>query len=317
LTTAQSPRVAAILGPTASGKTALACAIAAAGCPLEVVGCDALQLFKGLDAATAKPTAAERSAVPHHLVDAVAATERIDAVAYAERADAVIAGIASRGKWPVLVGGTGLYLRAVVHGLAEIPPIDPELRRQLGQRFDKLGSAALHAELAALDPTYAAATPAANRQRVLRALEVALGTGTSFTEHHRRGAAKPARYQSLQVVLEPPRALHKDRIAARARAMVLPLFAECRTLLQVGVTEDHHATQAIGYRDAIRMLRTDTVDRQALGDQLVRAHVRYAKRQRTWFNKLDADLRIEAADPTQPEVVAALVDELRAFFSVG
>jgi len=310
-------RIAAILGPTASGKTALALALHARGLPIEIVGCDASQMVRDMTIGTAAPTAAERARVRHHLVGVLAPTERIDAARYARLADAAIGDITARGRWPVLVGGTGLYHRALVRGLADIPAVPAAVRAQLAERWRERGAAALHAELQAVDPVYAAVTPAANRQRVLRALEVHVSTGKAFSAWHAEHDARAPRYLDLAIVLEPPRDTHLPRLADRARAMIPGLLAEARALLDAGVPADAHALQAIGYRAAVAAIGADEVDHEALGTALAAAHRRYAKRQRTWFRKLDAAYAVAAADPTTEAVVADLAAALRAHFEAG
>ncbi len=309
-------RIAAIVGPTAAGKTGLAVALHDGGCPVEAIGCDALQLFRGIDAATAKPTNLQRASLPHHVIDSVDLDQRIDAAGYVRMADAAIEKVAVGGKWPLLVGGTGLYYRALVQGLADIPPVDESVRAQLAAQFDAQGAAAMHALLAKHDPAYAAVTPPTNRQRVLRALEVFVATGRSFSHYHEQSARTSPRYETFTVVLQPPRQQLNARIEARAAQMVRPLLAECRRLRADNIGPHHHATQAIGYRMALRMLADDAVDEQELGLQLARAHRRYAKRQRTWFARVSADLRLEAVDPSVDEVVSVVSQHLRKFFEV-
>ena len=308
------PRLAAILGPTASGKTALAVALRAAGLPLEAIGCDALQLYRGLDAATAKPSAAEMAAVPHHLVDVIEPTEGIDAARYADLADEAIADITARGAWPLLVGGTGLYFRAVVRGLAAIPPVPAAVRDELAERWREEGPAALHQRLAEVDPDYAAITPAANRQRVLRALEVHTATGEPFSSFHRAHREAPDRYRTVAIVLDPPADAYRDRLERRARSMIAPLLAEARRLAAAGIGPEHHATQALGYREALAMIARADLDEGALAEALIRGHKRYAKRQRTFFRKIAGAVVLDAADPTVDAPLQRAIDALRAFF---
>ncbi len=308
------PRIAALLGPTASGKTQLAVALRRAGLPVEVVSCDALQLIRGLDAATAKPSLAQQRAVPHHLVDVLATTDRADAGRYARMADAAIAEITARGAWPLLVGGTGLYHRAVVRGLAPLPPSDPDVRAALEAQAAADGLPALHARLREVDPDYAAQTPAANRQRVLRALEVYQLSGTPFSAWHAAHAASPDRYDCYTVVLAPPRERHLPQLEARARAMAAPLLVEAEALVARGVDPASPGLQAIGYREAMAMVRQrgltpdqpgtqPATQRDALAEILVVGHRRYAKRQRTWFRKTDAALRL--TDTDEPSALSA------------
>ncbi len=311
------PAIAAILGPTASGKTALAVALARAGLPIEVVCCDASQLVAGLDAATAKPSAEERAAVRHHLVDAYPVTDALSAGAYAKAADVAIAEVRAAGSWPILVGGTGLYHRAVVEGLVEIPAIAPELRAALGHEARQRGMAAMWQELADVDPTYAAVTPAANAQRVLRALEVARATGRPFSSWHAQTGRAP-RYRCLDIVLDPDREWLRQRLEPRADAMIDDLLREASDLLRAGVPREAPGLQALGYRDAMDLqqaMARGELDRDgaraALRQALVRGHHGYAKRQRTWFAKLHGALRVDPAAIDLPALAAALDVHLR------
>lgn len=306
--------IAAILGPTASGKTGLAVALRREGIPVEAVNCDALQVFDSLDAATAKPTRAQMEALPHHIIGVIPVGEQVDAARWAQLADQAISSIAQRRGWPLVVGGTGLYFRTLIRGLAPIPAVPPAVRQQLAERWRLEGADALHAELSRVDPAYASATPAANRQRVLRALEVHAATGTAFSAFHRAAAQRPARYRCVTIVLDPPREALTQRIDERARAMVPALLRECRQLLEDGVHTGLHSTQALGYREALSMLQTDTVDERALAEHLCRAHRKYAKRQRTWFRKIAADCVIESPLPADRAVVVEVADLLRRHF---
>lgn len=311
---APARRIAALAGPTAAGKTAAVVALRQRfGLPLEVVNFDALQVYRRLDAGTAKPTAEERAAVPTWLVDAIEPTEAWNAARHAELADAAIAAVIERGAWPVLVGGTGLYLRSLLRGLAAIPEVPPTVRAQLAAEHGQRGADALHAELVAVDPDYAAVTPPQNRQRVLRALEVWRATGRPFSHYHAEHARQPDRYARFLAVLDPPRAVLQARIEARAAAMAAPLLAEVSALLATGLPPDAPAMQAIGYRDAVRALE-DSMPAQLFAKHLARAHHDYAKRQATWFRKEPAQLRLETGDDA---ALQGLADALRAWFVSG
>lgn len=305
-------RLAAIVGPTASGKTGLGVALRALGLPIEAINCDASQLVRGLDAATAKPTAEELAALPHHLIDSVSPTESVDAAAFAEMADGAVEKVVAGGGWPVLIGGTGLYHRAVVRGLAPLPPSSAELRQQLEEQAQQLGMAEMHRRLASVDPAYAEKTPANNRQRVLRALEVYELSGRSFSDFHAEHRGEPDRYRCLNVVIEPDLAVHRERLTRRAEAMVEPLLREVEALLASGLAPEAPGMQALGYREAAAQIIAGDVDPEGLRQHLIRAHRRYAKRQRTWFRKLDNALRV-----TTPEPSPALVELLRRWFDAG
>ncbi len=308
MTAGALPRIAALCGPTGSNKTALTVALRARGLPIEVVSCDALQVYRRLEAATAKPTAAERAAVPTHLVDMADPAEAMTAGRWAELAAQVITDIGARGAWPVVVGGTGLYYRALVRGLAQIPAVDPALRAQLAARWHGCGADALHAELARVDPAYAANTPAANRQRVLRALEVHAATGTPLSTWHAQ--TPPPRYAAWLAVLEPDAVRHAAAVESRARTMAEPLLAEVAALLAQGLVATAPAMQALGYRDAAQVVQ-GAAPRAGFADRLARDHAHYAKRQRTWFRSEAADLRL---DPAAPDAVDRIQAALHAWF---
>lgn len=319
--TATLPRVAAVLGPTGSGKTALAVRLAGLGLPIEVVCCDATQLIAGLDAGTAKPSAAERAAVPHWLIDATPWQRPIDAAQYATLANEAIADIDARRRWPLLVGGTGLYHRALVQGLADIPQVERALRAALAAEAEVRGIEALWRELQEVDPDYAAATPPTNRQRVLRALEVYRATGRAFSAWHRDAAGTPS-VRSLDFVLLAERDWLRDRLAVRAALMVPPLLVEAATLLAEGVATETPALKALGYRramaEAASLQRGETTAAEAsraLGEALTADHRAYARRQRTWFGRLEGavwlDAQILATDALQPAQSVAPACEAR------
>ncbi|MBM4342851.1 MAG: tRNA (adenosine(37)-N6)-dimethylallyltransferase MiaA [Deltaproteobacteria bacterium] len=305
------PRIAALCGPTGCGKTAIAVALRGRGLPIEVVSCDALQVYRQLDAGTAKPTAEERAAVPTHLVDVVHPSEAMTAGRWADSARAAMADVAGRGRWPLVVGGTGLYYRALVRGLAQIPAVDQALRGQLADRWAALGAPALHAELARVDPAYAATTPVANRQRVLRALEVHAATGQPLSHWHLQTPAP--RFEVWLAVLEPEPGRHAAAVERRARAMAGPLLAEVAALLRGGMPATAPAMQALGYRDAAQIVLGNG-DPAGFADRLARDHLHYAKRQRTWFRSEAAALRI---DPAAADAVDRIEAGVRAWFGAA
>ena len=278
------PRVIAIVGPTASGKSALALALAEA-VDGEIVNADALQVYRGLDIGTAKPTPAERRRVPHHLIDILDPDERYSAGEFARRARAALAEIAARGRTAILVGGSGLYLRALWSGIAPLPPVDTEVRGRLLQRLESEGLAALYAELARLDQATAARLGAGDTQRILRALEVALATGESLSSWIARQpfGAEPVAMRKIGLTL--PRGLLYDAIAARVLAMMdAGWLDEIRALLAAGVERDSPAFQAIGYRQWVGFLDGEAGFEESM-QQVVTLTRRFAKRQETWFRR--------------------------------
>jgi tRNA dimethylallyltransferase len=214
---------------------------------------------------------------------------------FVQLADAACTDIIDRGGWPLLVGGTGLYHRAFVRGLAQIGPIPPDLRAELAAQHQQRGADAMYRELQRLDPTYAATTPASNRQRVLRALEVIRGTGRRLSDWHAEHKASGDRVPCLTAIVEPDRAWLTERIEARARAMVEPLLAEVERLLDEGLEPTAPAMQAIGYRDAVAVVQ-GRAPAEDLPQRLLSAHRKYAKRQQTWFRGTEAALRLERLD---------------------
>lgn len=276
--------VVAVVGPTASGKTDLALRLAE-HLGAEIVNADALQVYRGLDVGTAKPTAEERSRVRHHLLDVVEPTERFSAGDFARRARAVLAELADAGRPALVVGGSGFYLRALFEGLSPLPRAHPEVRAELKARAETEGVEVLHAELRRLDPVSAGRIGAGDVQRIVRALEVERVTGRPLSEWIAR---RPAPYQplsALHVGLTLPRPILYDHIAVRVGRMIERGWVdEVKKLLAQGVPYDAPAFQAIGYRQIVRCVRGE-LDLPEAMDETIRATRRFAKRQMTWFRK--------------------------------
>ena len=281
--TAQQPATLAVVGATCTGKSGLAMALARRF-DAELVNADALQVYRGFDRGTAKPDAAARAAVPHHLVDILDPTEPFSAGEFARRARVAITDIESRGRRAILVGGSGFYLRALAHGLATVPPVPREVREALRVRLESEGAAALHRELAVRDPELASRLAPADGQRVVRGLEVLTATGRRLSEWQRKTTA-PATPSMVLLGLTLPRTVLYDRIATRAYAMLSGGWLdEVRQLLRDGVPENAPAFQAIGYRQLIRHVQGACTLEQAMADT-IQATRRYAKRQETWFRR--------------------------------
>jgi tRNA dimethylallyltransferase len=275
-------RVLVVAGPTASGKTTLALELASR-LGAEIVNADSQQVYRGLDVATAKPTAVERAAVPHHLLDLVAPGEGMDASRFVGLADRAIADIAARGRFPLVVGGTGLYLRALLHGVVAAPGRDPELRARLEEEAARLGRPALHARLADVDPEAAARIRPMDLVRIVRALEIAAG-GTRPSELYAAHGFQDQRYTATVLALDPPRAELHARIAARVEAMFAGgLLDEARALLDLcgGRLPDR---VPIGYAEAVACLRGE-ISRAEAARRVLVAHRRYARRQVVWLRK--------------------------------
>ncbi len=298
-----APGVVAVVGPTASGKTALAVdvALALAG---EVVNADAFQLYRGMDVGTAKPTPAERRGVPHHLLDVLDVTQEATVVGFQRAADRVLDDLAGRGRAAVLVGGSGLYVRAVLDGL-EIPPTDPVVRARLEAELAAVGAPALHARLAVRDPAAAAAILPTNGRRVVRALEVGELTGGPFRATMPAGAyARPA----LQVGLDVPRDVLDARIAARVQRMWRDgLVDEVRRLQGLGLAGGRTASRALGYAQVLRLLAGELSEHEAR-EQTVQATRRYARRQESWFRR---DPRVTWLPHDAPDLVDRVADLAR------
>src|SRR5690349_5571211 len=203
-------RLVVIAGPTASGKTALAIELAER-LGAEIVSADSQQCYRGLDAGTAKPTAEERARAPHHLLDVADPEDQLDAARFVGLADAAISGIASRGKRPIVAGGTGLWIRALLRGLLDAPGASPGFRAALREEFEKLGVPALHARLREIDPAAAGAILANDRVRIERALEVHALSGRPLSELQREHGFAQARYEALIWFLDPPRDVLRER----------------------------------------------------------------------------------------------------------
>lgn len=275
------PRIWLIAGPTASGKSALALRLAQAT-GAEIVNADALQLYEDLRLLTARPDDAELARTPHHLFGTVDAAEGWSVGRWQRSALAVIAGVQARGKDVIVVGGTGLYLRALTQGLADIPEVPTEIRQATAADFTTLGEAAFRARLAEVDPAAAARIASGDRQRLSRAWEVYAATGMSLGDHHATATgALPAGTWSA-VVLEPPRADLYARCDARLVAMLAQgVLAEIEALLARDLDPALPALKAVGVQPFAAYLRGETTLETALtaAQQDTR---RYAKRQMTW-----------------------------------
>lgn len=276
------PVVLAVVGPTAVGKTAVALSLARRW-NAEIVGADASQVYRGLDIGTGKVTAAEAAGVPHHLIDVCPPELAFDAGRYARLADAALADIHARGRKAILCGGTGLYLRALVQGLSEAPPVAPAIRHELQARLASGEGPALHAELARLDPEAAARIQPADHQRLERALGVALTTGRPLSDWHRAQVAAGPRHDVRFLGLTAPREVLRARIAERVQAMFAAgLVAEVAALLAAGLPPESQSLKALGYRDAAAVAMGTLGERVAIA-RTTDATRQYAKRQLTWF----------------------------------
>src|SRR5580704_4486153 len=280
---AELPLVA-VVGPTASGKSTLGVWLAEqfGG---EVLACDSTQLYRGFDIGTAKPGIAERRSIAHHLIDSLTPSEAATAGGYRERALVVLEDLRQRGRLPILTVGTGLYLRALLEGLAEVPQRSEELRERLRASAEEHGPGYLHRLLARLDPETSGKIAAADEQKLIRAIEVCVLTRRPVSEVHRSGRTPLEGWRSLKIGLMPPREALYERIHARTEAMLARGWMdEVRRLMDSGLPENAKPFDFIGYRELREVLRgeKDLDEARAAIQQGTR---RYAKRQLTWFRK--------------------------------
>ena len=280
------PTAYILLGPTASGKSPLAMQLAAK-LPIEIVSVDSGQVYRGMDIGTAKPSAAERERVPHHLIDLVEPTGSYSAARF--RADAIraVETIFSKNKIPLLVGGTMLYYRALASGLDALPSADPAIRAELDEKAARLGWPALHAELARIDPAAALRITPNDAQRIRRALDVWRLTGKPLsTLHGKSREALPFKLQAFSII--PDRADLHRRIAQRLDAMLeAGLVDEVKSLRKkYRLTADLPSMRAVGYRQAWNFLE-GSVDKTEMRNQAIAATRQLAKRQLTWLRSFE------------------------------
>jgi tRNA dimethylallyltransferase len=304
--------VIAVVGPTAAGKSELSLRLARE-LDGEVINADSMQLYRGMDIGTGKLTAAERGGVPHHLLDIWDVTETASVSEYQRLARVVIAEVQSRGRVPILVGGSGLYVRAAIDKL-QFPGTEPALRARLERELAALGPAVLHAKLAATDPAAAAAILPSNGRRIVRALEVIELSGRPFS-------ATLPEYSSVlpavQIGLSVPRPELDERIAARVSRMWREgLVDEVRGLAESGehgggLRAGRTASRALGYAQVLRFLDGEWTRAEA-EDQTVRATRRFARRQESWFRRDPRVHWLEAAQPVPTRRAIAAIDESAA-----
>lgn len=309
---AETGSVLVLAGATASGKTALAVELAES-LGGEVVGADSIQVYRRLDIGSAKPTPDDTRGVRHHMLDVADLAEEFDAARFATLAGRAIADIRSRGRWPIIVGGAGLYIRALIRGLAEGIPSDPAIRGALNERA-ALGAdelARMHAELAVVDPTYAAKIHPGDPIRIVRGLEVFALSGEAISAHHARHAAQHPHYDALFVALETDQPTLRARIAARTRAMLAAgWIGEVQTILADGFDPGLKPLRSVGYAEIVRHVLSGSERIEETEEAVVRATVAFAKRQRTWFRG-EKDLTWVTPDALRSD---AWRDRIRAHF---
>lgn len=283
-----------LTGPTAVGKTDLSLHVAET-VDAEIISADSRQIYRGLDVGTAKPSQRELARVRHHFVDELDLGEPYSAGAFYQQACARIAEIYGRGKTPLVVGGSTLYIHALKHGLADIPNVPPRVRRSLERRLEHEGGEALYAELRAVDPRSAATMDETKSQRLVRALEVYVATGRPLSSYYRTQESPSHAFTTF--VLHRDRAALYDRINRRVDAMLeRGLLDEVRSILAAGYDPTLNPLQTIGYQEPIAFLNGHI----AIGEMvrlIKRNSRRYAKRQLTWFRRDEENVWIDAARP--------------------
>ena len=284
-----SRKVAVITGPTATGKTALG-VLLAKELNGEIVSADSMQVYRRMDIGTAKVTPEEMQGVPHHMIDVAEPSEAYNVARYVKEADICVQDILSRGKLPIIVGGTGLYIDSLVAGRDfDDFSSDKALRLELDARYDALGGEKMLKELSVFDPERAKKLYPSDKNRILRALEVYYVTGRTITEHDEETQKAPKRYDAAVIALSfENRADLYERIDARAELMAQAgLFDEVRSILESGVPEKCTAMQAIGYKEAAMAIRGEISENEAI-EIIKRESRRYAKRQLTWLRRKES-----------------------------
>jgi tRNA dimethylallyltransferase len=302
-----------LAGPTASGKTALALALARRW-PVEIVSVDSALVYRGMDIGTAKPSAEERAAAPHHLLDLITPAQSYSAAQFVADARRLMVEIRARGRWPLLVGGTMMYFKALVDGIDEMPAADPDIRTAIDAEAAQSGWPAMHAQLAQVDPVTAARLKPNDSQRIQRALEVWRASGTPLSTLHQRAQREAAPADGALVALEPAsRAWLHARIAQRFDAMLAAGFLdEVRRLrADPALNLDLPSMRCVGYRQAWEALDvTDPPDLADIRDRGIAATRQLAKRQITWLRSM-AHRQVVEADAADVEArLVAVIESL-------
>jgi tRNA dimethylallyltransferase len=302
----EEKRILVLSGPTASGKSAAAVALARL-IPLEIVNADSMQVYRGMDIGTAKPTPAERTEIPHHLIDVADPDEEYSAGRFVAGAGEAIRGIRERRRFPLVSGGTGMYIRALLRGLDPLPS-DPSVRARLSRRWEEEGGAVLHGELARIDPGGAARIHPSDRGRLVRALEVAELLGEPASARKTSWSGGERRFRVLFLVLAVDRAELYRRIDLRVDQMFRAgLVEEVERLLAKGYGPELRCMKALGYRHVVSHLRDGIPLEQAVS-QMKRDTRRYAKRQITWLSGEPETVSLAGPDP-----LSAAQEEIRKF----
>ncbi len=303
-----------IAGPTASGKTALAVALARETNG-EVISCDSMQVYRGMDIGTAKPTPEEMDGIPHHMIDVAEPEEDFSVSRYCEMAAPILDDILARGKTAIVCGGTGLYMDCLMRGNAFAPFPSTGVREALEARADREGIEGILSELNRVDPDAAARLHPSDRKRIIRAMEVYQETGETITAHNRRTQAIPPRYQPLWLGLDfTQREELYRRIDLRVEKMLeMGLIEEIRALLARGISPKCTAMQAIGYKEFVAAL-IGQGNLNYAAQEVCKSSRHYAKRQKTWFRRNQAiHWILRTADMGNPEIFTCARQVLREF----
>jgi tRNA dimethylallyltransferase len=301
----KKPKIVVICGPTGVGKTAAAVELARhfSG---QIIGADSMQVYKFMDIGTAKPSAEEQARVVHHMIDIIEPDESFDAARYAELAGTKIFELGRQKIMPFVVGGTGLYIKALLHGLFDTEVFDADVRRRLKQEADAHGIKCLHERLGRLDAESAKRLHPNDSYRIIRALEVVETTGKPISGYHREHGFTDQPFEALKIALNMDRAVLYARINQRVDAMIAAGFLEeVKSLLARGYSADLKSMQSIGYRHMVDFIQGSS-GWEACVRTLKRDHRRYAKRQLTWFG---ADPQIIWKDAAQVEEIKLLVEK--------
>jgi len=301
----EKPKIVIICGPTGIGKTSVGVELARhfSG---QIIGADSLQIYKYMDIGTAKPTAEEQARVVHHMIDIIDPDEPFDAARYAELAGKKIFELERQKIMPFVVGGTGLYIKALLHGLFNAEVSDPDIRRRLKQEAEAHGIECLHERLGRLDPESAKRLHPNDSYRIVRALEVVETTGKPISRYHREHGFSEQPFQTLKIALNMDRAALYARINQRVNAMIAAGFLEeVEGLLARGYSADLKPMQSIGYRHMVDFIK-GRLSWEACVQTLKRDHRRYAKRQLTWFG---GDPQVIWKDAGQLEEINLLVEQ--------
>jgi len=300
--------VVVLAGSTGSGKTGLAIALSNRF-SAEIVCSDSQQIYRDLDIGTAKPSKEEMDQAPHHLYGVVDPLEQVNAADFVRLADLCVAEIHGRSSLPLIVGGTGLWIRALMRGLAQAPPRNEALRVELEALARDEGVASLHARLAALDPEASSRLHPNDLQRVIRAIEVAAGGGPSLSARQAAHGFRAPRYEALQIALSLPRELLRHRIRARCRLMIdAGWIEETQRLLDRGLRE--RLRKVLGYAQILQVIDGELAESE-LFERICSRTWAYAKRQQTWLRGVEEFRFVDAEDPRQ--ALATIASEIQAF----